>query len=313
MRYWVGTGRLSALLCDAMDNLNAVRHRSFLSLLGIAIGTASVIALLNIGESTSDEAMRQFTMMGTDLIVVQDNVFGGFLRKAKPLALHDAADLQREVRGVAASIPLTNYSVKTSRLAGGDERVSIGATEGFLSAARLQLDQGRFLRDSDGYDTVVVLGSETAKALSQHGMELALGDKVRMDAYLYTVIGILKSAPKNPLLPFDIDNAFVVPVKSNRRMLMAAGGVSNLLLRVGEGYDPLVVLSNVSKFLQEQGKAAQAQGALHVGGCGWHFFVGGWPWCDECDVGGLGGEKKRDWFATGYWGRSHQYHDDGCL
>lgn len=258
------TGLLQALLHEALDNMRSVRQRTLLSLLGIIIGSASVIALLNIGESTSDEAARQFKSMGTDLIVVQDSFGIGAQRRVAPLERQDASDLMQKVPAVSVATPISSYSVKAVRNGKTLDGTSIGATEDLFTVARLQLERGRFVTDLDGYDTVVVVGSALAKSLAGNGKRLEVSDKVRMDSYLFTVIGILQNTPRNPLLPFDIDNALIVPIKANRRMSMATGNISNILVRVAEGHDPIQALADVSNHFREKGKAAQAQGALQL-------------------------------------------------
>lgn len=255
---------LQALVHEAMDNMRSGRQRTFLSLLGIIIGTAAVIALLNIGENTSDEAARQFKTMGTDLIVVQNSIGIGLRHKVKPLERQDASDLKQKIPAVSIATPISSYSVKTGRAGKTLDGTSIGATEDLLTVARLQLERGRFVTDIDGYDTVVVVGNTVAKALAGDGKRLEIGDKIRMDNYLYTVIGVLQSVQRNPLLPFEIDNALIVPIKANRRMRMATGSISNILIRVAEGHDPIQTLADVSNHFWEKGKSAQVQGALQL-------------------------------------------------
>jgi putative ABC transport system permease protein len=247
-----------------MDNMQSVRQRTLLSLLGIVIGTASVISLLNIGENTSDEAARQFKTMGTDLIVVQDGFGIGVQHRAKPLESRDASDLRQIIPSVSVAAPISSYSVRAGRSGKMLDGTSIGATEGFYSVARLQLERGRFVTDLDGYDTVVVVGSALAKSLAGNGKRLEIGDKIRMDNYLYTVVGVLQDTHRNPLLPFDIDNALIVPIKANRRMSMSTGNISSILVRVAENHDPIQALADVSNYFQARGKSAQVQGALHL-------------------------------------------------
>jgi putative ABC transport system permease protein len=255
---------LQALLHEAMDNMRSGRQRTFLSLLGIIIGTAAVIALLNIGENTSDEAARQFKTMGTDLIVLQNGIGIGLRHKVKPLERQDASDLKQKIPAVAIASPISIYSVKVGRAGRTLDGTSIGATEDLLTVDRLQLERGRFVTELDGYDTIVVVGSSMDKALAGDGKRLEIGDKIRMDNYLYTVIGVLQSVQRNPLLPFDIDNALIVPIKANRRMSMATGSISNILVRVAEGHNPIQTLAEVSNHFREKGKSVEAQGALQL-------------------------------------------------
>lgn len=262
MNFPRATGSLRAIVEDAIDNMRAVRQRTLLSLIGIAIGAAAVVALLNIGENTSDEAARQFKSMGTDLIIVQDSPTLGGQRRAPPLRSEDAQEMAKSIAGVSLAAPLSTTPVKTGT--GGKllDATAIGTTEYLMTAARLELARGRFISHRDGLNTVVVVGGNLATQLVGGGTELALGDEIRMDNYRYTVVGVLRSAPRNPLLPFDLDNALILPIKADRRANSATGALSNILLRVAEGHDPLHALTEVSSFLQRKGSNAQAQGAL---------------------------------------------------
>ena len=286
-------GSLRAVVEDAIDNMRAVRQRTLLSLVGVAIGAAAVVALLNIGENTSDEAARQFKSMGTDLIIVQDSPSMGGRRRGPPLRSEDALELASRVAGVSLAAPLSTTPVKTG--SGGKMlgATAIGATERLMSAARLELARGRFISDRDGLHTVVVVGGNLAAQLADGSTELALGDEIRMDNYRYTVVGILRSAPRNPLLPFDIDNALILPIKADRRLSSATGALSNILLRVAEGHDPVHTLAEVSSFLQHKGSNAQAQGALQLlegmrqQGQMFKWMLGGVA-CISLLVGGIG-------------------------
>ena len=121
-------GSLRAVVEDAIDNMRAVRQRTLLSLVGVAIGAAAVVALLNIGENTSDEAARQFKSMGTDLIIVQDSPSMGGRRRGPPLRSEDALELASRVAGVSLAAPLSTTPVKTG--SGGKmlDATAIGAT-----------------------------------------------------------------------------------------------------------------------------------------------------------------------------------------
>jgi len=202
--------------------------------------------------------------MGTDLIVVQDNPGIGFQRKANPLQRQDAIELKLKIPAISVATPISSYSVRAARSGKRVNGVSIGATEDLLTVARLEVEHGRFVTALDGYDTIVVVGSAMAKVLAEDGKRLEIGNQIRIDNYLYTVVGILRSAPKNPLLPFDIDSALIVPIKANRRMSMSTGTISNILIRVVEGHDPIQALADVSNYFREKGKSAQAQGALQL-------------------------------------------------
>src|ERR1700676_4584086 len=59
---------LREVVIDAAGSLLALKGRTLLALIGIAIGTAAVIAMLHIGSNARSEALRQFEALGTDLV-----------------------------------------------------------------------------------------------------------------------------------------------------------------------------------------------------------------------------------------------------
>lgn len=255
---------LRVLLLDALDNMRAVWQRTLLSLLGLVIGTASVIALLSISDNTADESERQFKAMGTDLIVVQNDIgVGSGGQTGKPLGIEDVQVIAREVSGIAVASPVALYPAKTGRGHLLDTTV-VGAESGLLSAARLQLAAGRFIANQDAYDTVIVVGNGIAHALAAEGIALNVGERVRIDNYLYTVIGILKESARNPLLPFDANHALIMHYKASRRMAFYTGAIANVVIRVREGYDPIAAVGEISAYLSTKGKSAQAQGAQQL-------------------------------------------------
>lgn len=286
------TGAWHVIVEDAIDNMRAVRQRTLLSLLAVVIGAAAVVALLNIGENTSDEAVRQFKSMGTDLIVVQDSPSFGGKRKGSPLRREDALELSTRVTGVSLAAPLSMTPVKTGSRGRVINSTAIGSTQELLAAAQLRIAHGRFISGMDGTNAVVVVGGNLATLLAGDG-QLSIGDEIRMDDYRYSVVGILHSAPRNPLLPFDIDNALIVPIKADRRLNATNGSLSNILLRVAEDHDPVQTLAKVTSFLNQKGNNAQAQGAsqliegMRQQGQMFKWMLGGVA-CISLLVGGIG-------------------------
>lgn len=257
-------GLIRALFQDAIDNMRSVPLRSLLSLLGIVIGSAAVVALLSIGESTAEEAVKQFRSMGTDLIVIQDGPSFGSQRKTRNLVVEDASNLKGRISRLSHVAPISSSAVKTSLGSKMLDAMVVGCTEDLLTVANLQVDQGRFVSYEDGYSTIVVVGSKLAEMLAGTGVKLKIGDMIRVDNYRYRVVGVLQSTSRNPLLPFDFDNALIVPIKSERRFVLSTGTLSNILVRVAKGSDPIVAMNDILAYLQGNGSAAQVQGALQL-------------------------------------------------
>ncbi|MGE5547288.1 MAG: ABC transporter permease [Solirubrobacterales bacterium] len=245
------------LAAEALANVRAVGQRSLLALLGIVIGTAAVIAMVNIGDNASAESMRAFEAMGPDLIVVQN----GFSAPGKDLGLPaDALErLSQSVAQVAMVAPLTTAGRRLGRGAGIPATL-VGATPGLTEAARLRLAEGRFVSPFDRLDTFAVVGARVATALS-----LKVGDRLRLDNYLFTVIGVLEEAGANPLMPFEVNEAVVVPLAAMRR-LVANPAPSTALARAAAGTDAVEAGAALAAKLQElrHGRAVQVQSARQL-------------------------------------------------
>ena len=92
------------LLDEAVHSLRSLGRRSILALLGIMVGSAAIIALLNIGHNAAEDVMRAFRQMGTDRLVVNFPI----VQNARPLpATVDAAALRQAVPALSRVAPLS--------------------------------------------------------------------------------------------------------------------------------------------------------------------------------------------------------------
>lgn len=205
----------------AVGSLTGHRLRTALSMLGIAIGIASVILLTSIGEGTRRYIMNQFNQFGTNILGINPGkaetvgipgVLGGTTRK---LTIDDAMALQR-IPGVEEVVAAAYGSARV--VAGGRGRSVFiyGVTPNIPRAWKFGLRQGSFWPEGDaqrGYQ-VVVLGPRLKRELFGDGN--ALGQFVRISGTRFRVIGIMAS--KGQFLGFDIDDAAYIPVASAMKL-----------------------------------------------------------------------------------------------
>jgi putative ABC transport system permease protein len=191
------------------------RLRSLLTILGIAIGIASVILLTSIGEGARAYIVSEFTQFGTNLVSVNPGktettgmpgAIGGTVHE---LTLGDMEALSR-VRGVEKVVPIS-MGMAPVEWGGKERNVFIyGVTADGPECWRMQVRLGRFLPPGDPRygSPLVVLGPTLKREL--FGERNALGEHVRVAGQRCLVIGIM--APKGQFLGFDIDDAAYVPV-----------------------------------------------------------------------------------------------------
>lgn len=210
-------GRTLALgLVESLGNLRAMGQRSWLALLGILVGSASIVALLNIGRSATEDAMSAFRGLGTDTLVASfPERAGRSLPLPKTL---DTRPLQLSLPELAHIAPLSQYATRVSRAGLEFDASVIGTTTALANVMGLKLASGRFISALDRNGLFVVLGAEVATSLAEAGRPVREGDSVRIGHYQFQVTGVLAPTPHNPLLPVSIDPSVFMPASSLARL-----------------------------------------------------------------------------------------------
>lgn len=191
MRIWTSTGM-------AWQMVRRHKLRTGLTMLGILIGNAAVVAIAGFGHAAQVKAVDQFRDLGTNLLIVFSTSLGladaGTIR---PLTIGDLEAIATEVPAIAEAVPSISTNVRAVR-GGVDRRYEVtGTWPDYLSVLSLQLEQGRFLNPQDlqEHRSVVVLGSEAAVQLFGVDKNNAVGQTVMLDNLPFEVIGILKAKP----------------------------------------------------------------------------------------------------------------------
>lgn len=209
------------LLRLALGSVFGHRLRSLLSMVGIAIGIASVILLTSIGEGTRRYMVGQFTQFGTNLIGVHPGktqtsglpgVFGGTTRK---LTVDDALALAR-IPGIEEVVPVAFGSARIEANGRSRSLFIYGVTPNAPRAWKLVVRQGTFWPAGDPQRgaQLVVLGPKAKREL--FGEANALGRFVRIAGTRFRVIGVMGA--KGQFLGFDINDSAYVPVASAMKL-----------------------------------------------------------------------------------------------
>lgn len=199
----------------------AHRLRSFLSMLGIAIGVAAVILLTSIGEGTRVYVLGQFTQFGTNIMAVNPGksktlgipgVLGGTTRK---LTIDDAEALAR-IPGIETMVPVTMGLARVEAGERGRDVSILGATPDLPALWKFGARQGSFWPKGDPRvgGSLAVLGPKLAKEL--FGDRSPLGQTVRIAGARFRVVGVME--PKGQMMGFDVDDIAIVPVASALRL-----------------------------------------------------------------------------------------------
>jgi putative ABC transport system permease protein len=221
----------------AVHGLLANRLRSFLTLLGISIGVASVIILVAVGHGSAVSVQKQIEGLGTNLLTVQSG--GGlFGRRASTastftfMTLKDVTALQDH--NAAPDIASVTPVVSASSVSASNGAASVtpdtvdGTTASYAEVRKTPVTEGTFLTATDvkSHARVVVIGTTIAQDLFGGGDPL--GQKLKLNGVDYTVEGVLKSKGSNGFQ--DQDSIVLLPLTTAQDYLVGHTGQLNQIL-----------------------------------------------------------------------------------
>ena len=266
--------RLADLVPTGTIGLRSRELRACLSGLGIAIGIASMVAVLGVTRSSQSDLLAQLDELGTNLLTVVNGEDREGTETPLPSTATPMLRLVPHVESVAPTAQITTANVYAN------DHVPVGQTGGravracddsLLAALDGSLLTGRFV--GGGPLPVTVLGSEAASTLGITGT----GNRVWVSGHWFTVVGILRPMPYAP----EVDRSALVSFPTAARFLGYHGTPSRLYLRadtqhVADVADVLAPTANPvdparvgvnrpSDALTAQLKVAAAGGALILG------------------------------------------------
>jgi putative ABC transport system permease protein len=197
----------------ASTTLVANKLRSSLTMLGIVIGNASVIAMIGIGQGAQKLAAEQFEALGPNVLFVVPGSEESRRTQfdiPKTLVLADAEAIATQVptaKEVAAQINQT--AIMSYRDRNVNDSV-IGTTPSFLSVRSFEIEQGRFLNEVDikRNKRVVVLGPELAEKLFPN--QNPVKKRIRIKNLSFEVVGVTKA--KGSFLGDNQDRKAFIPL-----------------------------------------------------------------------------------------------------
>ncbi|MGJ5674770.1 MAG: ABC transporter permease [Nostochopsis sp.] len=266
----------------AIATIKANKLRSSLTMLGIIIGNASVIAMIGIGQGAQKYTLERLESFGGNRLMVfqGSNNSEGFTATEKTLVLSDAEAIKTQAPAVRQVAPEIRSSLLISYRSRRASTSVIGVTPGFLEVRNFTIARGRFFDSSQQQQNaqVVVIGSEVVREL--FNSEDPLGKEVDINNISFQVIGVMAtkgssganneddavylpittmasqiSGKQSPYgIPID---SLQVSVQNKQSIRAAAFQITNLLTRL-HGKKDFIVLSDKSF----QGLVNQVTGVL---------------------------------------------------
>lgn len=228
----------------ALTNMKTNKMRTFLSLLGIVIGVASVVAIMNLGESVKRSITDTMNIGGADIITVTPYSSGDVFNEALTYTFDS------KVYGVEGA-SCSERTTATVRFESGTNSVQVmGVTSNYFSLMGAELLYGDFFTSENNIlrDQVVVLGYSVAEKLFPAGD--AIGKYIslyRNQAKKYLVVGVLSDGGDS--LFSNYNNQVFIPYQTFTSRLRKVKQVGTYSIKVREGMDVTEVKKSVDKYL----------------------------------------------------------------
>ena len=236
---------LIELLRLSLSRLRRGRLRAALTMLGVVIGVASVVALVGVGRGTTANITSSLNALGTNLLTISPSGrFGG----TTTLTTDDAAAIAA-VDGVVAVAPELQTSAVVATSATNTTSTSIvGTSADYAYVRAYTVWQGTFLTTAttDASLRVAVLGATVATDLGL-GAD-AVGSTVAIDGLPFQVIGILQ--PKGGSGFADPDNQVLVPLGAVRKYFVGGTSVRTIGVSVGDAASMQPARDAISELLR---------------------------------------------------------------
>jgi putative ABC transport system permease protein len=227
--------------------------RSVLTTLGIVIGVASVIIMVNLGSGATLQVSQQIESLGSNLLFLRvGQHFGhGARAEASPFKLADVSAIEREVAGVATAAPQASQGMVV--VFGNDNWATsvTGSDNRYFTVGNWQLQQGRFFTESEirAGSSVCVIGETVRQKL--FGAQEPVGSTLRMKKIACEVIGLL-AVKGQSAGGGDQDDSVVIPLRTFWRRIAGNQDVDRVRISARDGIATTTVQRDIENLMRER-------------------------------------------------------------
>lgn len=240
------------ILRVAFRELKGALTRSLLTMLGVVIGVAAVVAMVALGEGAKREVAQNIRNLGTNLLIVRLGLLRtGHVRRApaQTLTLDDAELIRRNVRSIISVAPSITQTAQVKYLNKNTNTNIVGATPDYLSARSFAVDEGRFFsfRDVAGASRVAALGKKVVEALFDH--RPPIGKHIKINGINFLVVATMEE--KGQMGWWDADDQVLIPVTTFQKRLFGVNYVSNISVEVAREEEMEFVSERITSLLRK--------------------------------------------------------------
>jgi putative ABC transport system permease protein len=254
---------LGEIISVALGALRANKLRSLLTMLGIVIGVAAVIAVVALGAGAQSAVKDRISSLGTTLLTVmpgQQRGMGVAFDQTTKLTMADAKAVEEKTTTLNAVQPEINSRAQVQYQNQNASTSIVGTTANYLEVRKYSLDAGRmFTRAEDeGKQRLVVIGQTVMTNLGIRSPDAIIGEAVRIKGLQFTVIGVLKA--KGQTSPFgDPDDQVLIPITTGRFRVFGTDRLRSISV-LAQSEDKIPdAMADVQRVLRRQHRLVRAK------------------------------------------------------
>jgi putative ABC transport system permease protein len=237
----------------ALREIGRKKLRSALTTLGIVIGVAAVIAMVTLGQGTTEKVRADIARMGDNLLAAMpgSNRRGPATSSAPPFTLDDARVVARDLSGAVATAAIAS---RNALVVYGNQNRNVtvfGSTNDYLAARNMKLSSGRSFNETElrGSQPVCILGATTGKSL--FAALDPIGATIRIGKVSCEVIGSVQAKGQSTF-GNDPDDFVLMPLSTFQRRVAGKNDVNAILVSAVSGTMTPKVKLQLESLLRER-------------------------------------------------------------
>jgi putative ABC transport system permease protein len=256
---------LGETMTVALEALRANKLRSLLTMLGIVIGVAAVIAMVALGRGAQNSINQRISSLGTTLLTVMPGQARGPGQVASssdraPLTLDDATAIEDRATHVLAVQPEMSRQLQVQYLQKNTNTSIVGVTANYPEVRKFTIESGRMftIAEDTARRRVAVLGAQVVSDLGVTPPAALLGEEIRIAGIRFEVVGLLTSKGQgggfsNP------DDQVLVPIQTARYRLIGADRLRSINVLGTSEADIPATMAEVQKILRREHRRTSDQ------------------------------------------------------
>jgi len=239
----------------SLKGLSKNKMRTFLMMLGVIIGIATLTVIVSMAKGAQDKVMKSIESFGPNAVMISaggGKMFGPPDEKVTTLTLEDANAIRDSIKGIKHIAPFT-INLEQTIIYGNANTMSpvIGVTPEFADAWQWYAEQGDFISDEDNASLSknCMLGQTVVKEL--FGGQNPVGETIRVNNTNFKVIGVMKKRGTSPM-GMDMDRRVTIPLSTAMRRLFNITNIGMIRLYVDDPARLDEITGSVTALLRER-------------------------------------------------------------